>query len=79
MFKFGAQYTEEVDDLETRDFQGCSSALKRIPGMVGMLPGGDKEIGNREKMGFIGLSKNIAEKGALYSLDRKKAAASTVV
>ena len=76
MFKFGAQYTEEVDDLETVDFQGCGSALKRVPGMVGMLPGGEKRIGRNDKLGFIGLSENSAEKGALYTMDRKKAAAS---
>ena len=79
MFKFGAQYTEEVDDFETVDFQGCNSSLKRVPGMVGMLPGVDQGIGKQDYRGFIGLSENIAEKGVLYSLDRKQAAASRTV
>lgn len=76
MFKFGAQYAEVVDDLETVDFQGCDDALKRVPGMVGMLPGTGEGAEGGKKWGFIGLSENVAEKGVTYTLDRRRAAVS---
>ncbi|KAJ4288086.1 hypothetical protein N0V90_012103 [Kalmusia sp. IMI 367209] len=71
MFKFGAQYAGEVDELEDIDFQGCKSVLDRVPGMVGMLPGTG---GRQSGPGFVGLSENEASRDAEYTLDRRQAA-----
>lgn len=81
MFKFGAQFPDDVHTFKTVDFPRCGEALTRLPGMVGMLPGSVITAGdargmnqdNKEKMGFIGLSENVASKDALYSLDRSQA------
>jgi hypothetical protein len=74
MFKFGAQYAEEVNDFENVDFQGCGSTLQRVPGMVGMLPGTNKGLSAGSGMGFIGLSEISALTKASYTHDRRMAA-----
>jgi hypothetical protein len=72
LFKFGAQYQAEINQLETVDFKSCIQSLGAIPGMVGILPGKGKVAND---LGFIGLSHTVAERsrGAGYTLDRENA------
>jgi hypothetical protein len=74
LFKFGAQYHDEVHQFEAVDFQSCTRSLTAIPGMVGMLPG--NAAGGKNELGFIGLSQKVADRrrGINYTLDRDKAA-----
>lgn len=74
MLKFGAQYTEQINQFQTVKSQGCTQALQNIPGMVGMLPGTGGASSSRSQLGFIGLSENFATKGATYTMYRWKAA-----
>ncbi|KAL9620845.1 MAG: hypothetical protein Q9160_004626 [Pyrenula sp. 1 TL-2023] len=71
MFKFEAQYGEEVNEFSGADFRMCQTALDKVPGMVGMLPGTGSGID--KDLGFIGLSENRAGKDATYTLDRWQA------
>lgn len=74
LFKFGAQYQDEVHQFETVDFQRCTRSLTAIPGMIGILPG----IGTAgaDNVCFIGLSETVADKRSevKYTLDRDRAA-----
>ena len=54
-FKFGAQYTNDVNNFSSTKFEECER-LRKIPGMVGILSG---EISDR-KEGLIGLSNERA-------------------
>ncbi|KAF2029312.1 hypothetical protein EK21DRAFT_113043 [Setomelanomma holmii] len=78
MFKFGARYTDELDDLEALSFRKCGTSLSSVPGMVGILPGtGSGRPGTNEledRPGFIGLSECVAERKGVYTFDRKEAA-----
>jgi hypothetical protein len=74
LFKFGAQYQDEVHQFETVDFQRCTRSLTAIPGMVGVLLGTGKA--GAGEVGFIGLSEKVADKwnNVRYTLDRERAA-----
>ena len=74
LFKFGAQYQEEVHRFEAVDFRECTGSLSAIPGMIGTLPG--CELDGSSNLGFVGLSNNVAprRRGVAYTLDRPKAA-----
>lgn len=74
MFRFGAQYTDEVNEFESRDFRGCSHALNMVPGTVGVLPGRPGGYTGPRERGFIGLSENEARSNITYTLDRREAA-----
>jgi hypothetical protein len=74
LFKFGAQYQNEVQQFETVDFQGCTRSLTAIPGMVETLPWtGTAGAG---QVGFIGLRERVVDKGVnvKYILDSERAA-----
>lgn len=73
LFKFGAQYQDEVHQFEALDFQGCARSLTDIPGMVGMLPG--KRAAGTNNLGFIGLSENRADRRreVKYTFKREEA------
>lgn len=60
MFKFGAQYTNEVNTFESPEFRSCTRTLKSIPGMVGLLPGTGPDP--TKPLGFVGLSENEVTK-----------------
>lgn len=68
-FQLGAQYTDEVHDLGSQDFDRCE-VLRNIPGMLGSLPGGL----NDGRDGFVGLSESAADADGTYVLDRRIAA-----
>lgn len=74
LFKFGAQYRDEIHQFQNLEFEQCSEPLKAIPGMIGVLQGGTAT--NTPNLTFIGLSKNVAHQrgGARRILDRQKAA-----
>jgi hypothetical protein len=74
LFKFGAQFRDEVHQLESVDYDRCTS-LMTMPGMVGVLPGRGT-LGSESHLGFIGLSDVVADKreGIRYTLNRRKAA-----
>lgn len=74
LFKFGAQYQDEIHQFEAVDIQGCNDCLTAIPGMVGMLPGSGTS--GADRLGFIGLSEIEADRGTeyRYTLDRRRAA-----
>ena len=74
MFKFGAQYTQDVNYFRAIEFEGCTNALNRIPGMVGMLPGNGNCGNVNDNVGFVGLSESVASGDAAYALDRRQAA-----
>lgn len=76
MFKFGAQYADQINRFESVEFRECNHILQYIPGMVGMLPGTGDGSNNSQRLGFIGLSENVAERGSRYTLDRSQAATS---
>ncbi|KAL9624452.1 MAG: hypothetical protein Q9160_001415 [Pyrenula sp. 1 TL-2023] len=59
MFKFGAKYHGETNDLEDVNFQKCTEPLSKIPGMVGLLPGEGHGSSDRA-LTPIGLSDNEA-------------------
>ncbi|KAI2643682.1 hypothetical protein GGS21DRAFT_497672 [Xylaria nigripes] len=70
MFRFGAEWKNAVDGLQSPDFwDSGSSALRRVPGMIGDLnpsDGGGKLQGDldgvqRGNVGFVGLSHHKAE------------------
>jgi hypothetical protein len=69
LFRFGAQYTEEINQCRSHRFEACDE-LTDVPGMVGVLPGGAAE----GLHGFIGLSRVRAKKNSTYTFDRKQAA-----
>jgi hypothetical protein len=73
LFKFGAEYQDEVHQFVTVDLQGCNESLAAIPGMVGVLPGHGSA--DAEDLGFIGLSEVVADRRAevKYTLDREMA------
>jgi hypothetical protein len=73
MFKFGAQFTDDVNTFRTVDFEGCGEALTRLPGMVGILPGSAVGGPASQNLGFVGLSENVASKDILYTLNRSQA------
>jgi hypothetical protein len=54
MFKFGAQYGEEVSQFRTAEPGGCMDVLDHVLGMVGLLLGNG--LGEDVRLGFIGLS-----------------------
>ncbi|KAI1434614.1 hypothetical protein GGR50DRAFT_694977 [Xylaria sp. CBS 124048] len=73
MFRFGAEWKNAVDALESDEFwDSGSSALRRIPGMIGdMNPPdgsgklqGDSDDVPRGNVGFVGLSHHRAEVNA---------------
>lgn len=55
LFKFGADFNQEVNDFGSLRFEKCEP-LRAIPGMVGALPGN----ANGGDEGFIRLSENFA-------------------
>jgi hypothetical protein len=58
LFRFGAPYEEEIQErLTGRGFEDCGGALNGLPGMVGVLPGGELD-GTK---GFLGLSESPAD------------------
>ncbi|KAK5048064.1 hypothetical protein LTR84_006254 [Exophiala bonariae] len=69
MFKFGAQLADEVSEFKSLELKGPNNALKNVPGMVGILPGGSSR-GATEDLGFIGLSENRVSQKLHYTLDR---------
>ncbi|KPI37107.1 uncharacterized protein AB675_3703 [Cyphellophora attinorum] len=69
LFRLGAEYTNEVHRFQDRRFEGCTMALRDIPGMIGAMPG-DK-LGAEES--FIGLSENVASRDGRYVFDRGQA------
>lgn len=71
-FKFGAQYSVDVNNFSSTRFEECAR-LRDIPGMVGTLPGETSEA----KEGFIGLSNNVAMKNGTFVLDRAKSGMNT--
>lgn len=71
LFRFGAQYQEEVNQFSSGSFGGCE-VLEIIPGMVGTLPGGSV---TGTTSGFIGLSEMQADPNGRYVHDRRRAAA----
>lgn len=78
MFKFGAEYGEQIHDFKSKQLQDCGDALNNIPGMIGVLPGlvlGKTTIRNK---GYIGLSENTADVNIEYTSDRRVAALSRV-
>lgn len=79
MFKFGARYSNEVDELENVDFRGCPGVLRRIPGMVGLLPG-DRRAVQDEPRYLIGLSevimgRDLRNTRTKFTFDRREAVA----
>ncbi|KAJ9657002.1 hypothetical protein H2198_004602 [Neophaeococcomyces mojaviensis] len=78
MLKFGAQHADEVNSFEKDKFQGSTQALQRIPGMVGILPGMGRASSNGNKLGFIGLSENVASKDIAYTMNRSEAATNRI-
>lgn len=73
MFKFGASYSDEMEDLTDVDFRACNDVLQRIPGMVGMLSGTGALGDTKRNIGFVGLSENVASKSCDYTFRRKEA------
>lgn len=71
LFKFGAQYTADVNALSSTRFQECGQ-LAAMPGMVGTLSGNPQD----GEYGFIGLSHHVAPKDGKYVFDRAQAGAS---
>jgi hypothetical protein len=70
LFRFGAPYAEEIQDrFAGRSFEHCGGALADLPGMVGVLPGGEVD-GTK---GFIGLSENVADSRGEFVWTRAKA------
>ena len=67
-FKFGAQYTDQINRFESMEFQHCEP-LRHIPGMVGALPGADSS----SSYGFIGLSESKAGEDSGYVFDPEDA------
>ena len=67
-FKFGAQYSLEVNRFSSTEFEECAS-LRDIPGMVGSLSG--EEVNGEE--GFIGLSHRAARKDGMFVHHRAQA------
>lgn len=79
MFKFGAQFTDEMNEFKSTDFRHCGDALNKVPGMVGVLPGLPVISTAVRDKGFIGLSENKAREDMLYIMDRREAAMTRVV
>lgn len=73
LFKFGAQYQEEVHQLEAVDFRECTGSLSAIPGMIGILPGCEKD--GPSDLRFVGLSNDVSPRlrEVTYTLNRRKA------
>lgn len=65
MFRFGAAFSNEVNSFESTEFAKCES-LRKIPGMVGMIPGKDPT----SLLGLIGLSTYRADREARYTSDQ---------
>lgn len=74
LFKFGAQYTADVNSLSSTRFQECGQ-LGALPGMVGTLSGNPQD----GEYGFIGLSNRVAPKDGKYVFDRAQAGANQSV
>ena len=74
LFRFGAQYGEQVNDFRTGRFETCDE-LNNIPGMVGVLAGtGTDAKARAASEGFIGLSEREARSDGRFVYDRRKAA-----
>lgn len=67
-FKFGAQYTAQVNSFSSTRFDECTIPLRGIPGMVGTLSG-EALYGEQ---GFIGLSRRVARRGGRFVHDRAR-------
>jgi len=68
MFRFGAQYRDEVNAFSAEPFDKCDE-LHEMPGMVGSL-GGE---GRGGKEGFIGLSDHTADPNGVFVFERARA------
>lgn len=68
MFRFGAQYKDEVNAFRAERFEKCEK-LDEMPGMVGSL--GGEAIGGRQ--GFIGLSNDTADQRGIFVFERARA------
>ena len=82
MFKFGARYEGVVDQFTSVDFQANTLALRKIPGMVGLLSGTgiDRPVaGEKSKPYLMGLSevplgKELQTRTTEFTFDRARAA-----
>jgi hypothetical protein len=68
MFRFGAQYRDEVNAFRADRFEKCEG-LNDMPGMVGWL-GGEVDGG---KEGFVGLSNGTADQNGVFVFERARA------
>lgn len=79
MFKFGARYPTQVDELEKVEFQDCTEVLQRIPGTIGLLPGERRDLESDPRY-LIGLSEvpvgsDLQNTRTRFTFDRSEAVA----
>lgn len=79
MFEFGAQYAGEIKELTDVEFRKRGTALRKIPGMGGLLPGTGLRASQKLRLYFLDLSENAGGSEAsnprtTFTFDRREAA-----